>query len=459
MVIDKEPYYQGSRLELFVEDFLIEELKNAERRIHHPVPQERSITFDRPWEGNTSTYVTVFEDGDIYRMYYRGSNYDWEEEESRECFTCYAESDDGLNWRRPDLGIFEYLGSKNNNIVWKGLGTHNFSPFKDKNPDCERGRKYKAIGGSVREGGLFAFHSADGVHWELTLDEPVIKSDNRSKYKFDSQNIAFWDREAGLYREYHRGSREKYRDILTSTSRDFLNWSEPVFLDFGECSLEHLYTNAVVPYPRAEHILLGFPKRFLTKRKKVLDHPLPGVSDGVLMASRDGVTWERWLEALVRPGLQRERWWERNNMIARGLLLTEGRIPGTPREISIYLNEGYYETGTGLRRHTLRMDGFVSIHSGSEEGEIMTRDIIFEGEELLVNYSTSAAGWIRAEILDTNSDPIPGFELRRCEEIYGDELEGLVTWDGDGDLSELSCRPIKLRFKLRDADIYSFRFA
>ena len=67
----------GSRRELFVDDFLIERLSGqAELRLHHPVPREVVFTADRPWEGNLMFHVTVFRDGDIYRMYYRGWHYD-----------------------------------------------------------------------------------------------------------------------------------------------------------------------------------------------------------------------------------------------------------------------------------------------------------------------------------------------------------------------------------------------
>jgi hypothetical protein len=446
-------YAMGSRRELFVDGFLVDDLKGASLRLNHPVPKERAITFDMPWEGNTSAYVSVFRDGKRFRMYYRGSNYDWEEREEMHSVVCYAESPDGKAWTKPDLGLYEFGGSKSNNIVWTGVGTHNFAAFRDTKPGCAKEARYKALGGTIKEGGLMAFQSHDGIHWELMQTEPVI-----TKGKLDSQNLALWDSVAGLYREYHRGSRDGFRDIMTSTSDDFLRWTEPRFLDFGDAPREHLYTNAVIPYFRAPHLLLGFPKRFLPKRKKVADHPLPGVSDGVLMSSRDGYHWHRWFEAFVRPGVQRERWWERNNMVAWGIVPTRGDIDEDQEEISLYANEGYYETGTGLRRHTIRLDGFVSLHTGDEFGEALTRILTFAGDELLINYSTSAAGSIKAEVTDKEGRPVPGFEMERCAEIYGDEIEGTVSWDSDRELRELCGKPVRLRFMMRDADLFSFRF-
>ena len=104
---------------------------------------------------------------------------------------------------RPDkarhLGLHEYDGSTDNNIIWTGLGTHNFAPFLDARPDCPAEARFKALGGTAREGGLFAFQSADGIHWSLMLDQPVV-----TEGAFDSQNLAFWDASAGVYRAYFR---------------------------------------------------------------------------------------------------------------------------------------------------------------------------------------------------------------------------------------------------------------
>lgn len=52
--------------ELFVDDWLIAEMKGVTLQLHHPTPQEVVITFDQIWEGSTSGYVTVFQDGDRF---------------------------------------------------------------------------------------------------------------------------------------------------------------------------------------------------------------------------------------------------------------------------------------------------------------------------------------------------------------------------------------------------------
>jgi hypothetical protein len=300
---------------------------------------------------------------------------------------------------------------------------------------------------------LLTFESPDGIRWSLIREEPVI-----TKGKFDSQNVAFWDTVRGEYREYHRDFRDGVRDIRTGVSEDFIHWSEPVWLDYGDAPEEHLYTNAIVPYYRAPHILMGFPKRFLPERK-VGDHPIAGVSDGVFMTSRDGVHWHRWLDACIRPGLQEERWVNRNNMTAWGVLETRAEIPGTPNELSLYVSEGYYQEKSRLRRHTLRLDGFVSVHGDYEGGEFVTKPLVFDGNRLYLNYSTSAAGSVRVELQDPDGSPVDGFALDDCPEMYGDRIEGPVTWKNGADVTELSGKPVRIRFVLRDADLYAIRCA
>jgi len=208
----------------------------------------------------------------------------------------------------------------------------------------------------------------------------------------------------------------------------------------------------VTPYFRAPHIYLGFPKRFVPSRKAVEEHPNPGVSDGVFMTSRDGIRWNRWMEAFLRPGLDRENWTERNNQIAYGV------VPTGEKEISIYWIEHYRHPTCRIRRGTLRTDGFVSVHAPYAGGELLTKPLKFEGSNLVINYSTSAVGYICVEIQDEQGRPIPGYGLDEASEIYGDEIERIVAWSGGPDVSALSGRPIRLRFVMRDADLYSIRF-
>lgn len=441
----------GSRLELFVDDFLIETLTDAELVLHQPQAREVALDHDRPWEGNVCCGHTVFQDGDLFRLYYRGRHHDWTLKRETHWFGCYAESADGVHWTRPELGLVEFQGSKKNNIILEGKDKFNLAPFKDLNPDCKPEERYKAM--TNGHGGMDAYKSPDGIRWSPMVEGHVI-----TKGAFDSLNLAFWDPLRGCYVEYHRGFRDGIRDIMTGTSTDFVHWTDPVWIDYSGSPPQHMYTNAIKPYYRAPHILMGFPKRFVPNRRGT-PHQIAGVSDAVFMTSRDGVSFHRWDEAFIRPGLQQERWVNRNNYPAWGMVVTKSDLPGAPEELSFYTTEGYYVgESTRLRRHTIRIDGFVSVRAPLAGGQLVTKPMTFAGSELVLNFSTSAAGSIRVEIQDAEGNPLPGFTLADSSDLFGDAIERVVSWKDGGDVAGLAGKPIRLRFTLSDADLYSFRF-
>ena len=76
----------------------------------------------------------------------------------------------------------------------------------------------------------------------------------------------------------------------------------------------------------------------------------------------------------------------------------------------------------------------------------------------MINYSTSAVGSVRAEIQDADGRPIEGYELHRSSEIFGDAIEQVVSWGDATDVGALAGSPVRLRFVMRDADLYSIRF-
>jgi len=446
----QEPINIGSRRELFVDHHLIAKMSgSAKLHLHKPKPQEVALVADQPWEGNTSAYYTIFQDGNIYRMYFRGSHWDVKNKKAahREV-TCYAESKDGIRWQRPKLGLFAFNGSKDNNIVWDGLGTHNFAPFKDTNPKCAPASRYKALarGRNKYGSGLFAFQSADGIRWKMMSERPVI-----TKGAFDSQNLAFWDGHAGLYREYHRIFVKGARAIMTGTSKDFLKWSDPVLLKYPGTSAkhlrDHLYTNAVQTYPRAPHILIGFPTRF---------HPNRGQQvEPTFMTSRDGVSFHRFTEPVIPVTAPKDRDGNRSNYMALGLV----QLPGNDKEYSVYATEAYY-TGpdSRIRRFTYRVDGFVSLRAGAKTGELITKPVIFRGGKLVVNMKSSEEGSVRVEIQNVKGTPFTGLTINDCRAITGDGVEQEVAWKFGTNVSQLTGTPIRLRFVLQNADLYSFRF-
>jgi len=89
---------------------------------------------------------------------------------------------------------------------------------------------------------------------------------------------------------------------------------------------------------------------------------------------------------------------------------------------------------------------------------MITKPVVFSGKELTINYATSAAGTVLVEIQDEAGQPIPGYSLADCPEIFGDHIERVVSWNDGTDVSTLAGRSVRLRFVLQDADLYSIQF-
>jgi hypothetical protein len=483
----------GGRLELFVEDGLIERIGGgASLRVNSPVMREITIQTNKPWEGNMcGGYKTYFWDEarGVFRMYYQAWHLVITPKEGggkptkteRPIKIGYLESKDGVTWERVMLGMYEVDGSRENNVTFMGFdddhkGIHGFAPMIDRNPDCRPDERYKALGACMNWPGakLYALKSADGLKWELMRREPVM-----TKEKFDSQNLAFWDAQRGEYRAYVRGIENNVRTIRTCVSKDFLNWTESEGLEYPGAPLEQLYTNQVMPYERAPHILIGFPIRYVERKWSAAVETLPelehrrlrasfserygaAVTDVQFMASRDGKTFKRHGETFIRPGLRPQGMWAYGDCYQGwGLLETASDVKGAPSELSMFTVEGYWRgEGNYFRRHTIRMDGFVSVHAGREGGELVTKPVVFKGDRLVLNIATSAAGGCKVEVLDAEGAAIPGFTEGDCVEVLGDSLELGVSWAGprSGSVGKLAGRAVRLRFVVKDADLYSYRF-
>lgn len=476
-------------MELFVDDYLIEKLSGGSKLVlHHPDPKEIAITHDAPWEGDDCGYHSILKTVINNKMYYKASEYEQPNRTAVHPLFCgYAESEDGIKWFKPNLGLYEFKGSKDNNIVFikgtmDGVDADGGHPavFKDENPNITKDSHYKAILRGGKQKGLFAFKSPDGIHWKSMSKDPVITDG-----AFDSQNLVFWDNANKEYRAYWRYFNEEtddspyqgVRGIRTAVSKDMLHWSGQADLQYVNSPDEELYTNQIKPYYRAPHLFIGFPTRYIDRgwsssmnalpekehriwRSSVSERWGTAITEGLFMASRDGVTFKRWNEAFLRPGIERKGTWNYGQTyIAWSVVETKSDLEGAPNELSLYAMENTWSgKSSDLRRYTLRIDGFVSLNAPKSGGELTTKQIIFSGNHLNINFSSSAAGDVKIELQDENGNPIPGFTLEDCLPIFGDAIERKVSWKDRDDLSKLEGKVIRLRFKLKDADVYSYQF-
>jgi BNR repeat-like domain len=449
----------GSRRELFVDRFLIDGMHDARLVLSRPQDEGVVLKFDKPWEGLFCGYCTVLKTGHGLRVYYRGRaglGKDGDDSET----TCVAESKDGINWTRPKLGLFEIDGSRDNNAVLKGMSpfSHNFSPWIDRRPGVAPDQRYKALAG-LHPDGLALFVSSDGLQWK-PLKKHVITSDD---FAFDSQACAFWSESEQQYVCYFRTWKNKIRWVSRTTSADCIDWTEPVQISFGDAPPEHLYTNQTHPYFRAPHIYVGTAARFVPGRQVVTEEQAREInvnpkyfkdtSDAVLMTSRGGNVFDRtFLTSFIRPGIGVRNWVSRTNYPALNIVQT------SPTEMSVYVNQDYAQPTAHLHRYSMRLDGLASVRAEYSGGELLTRPFTFSGEQLSINFATSAAGSIRVELQTADGTPIPGFTISDCRDQIGNEIERTVTWNSESELSTLAGKPVRLRFVMKDADLYSIRF-
>lgn len=448
----EKPIDIGSRRELFVDRFLIDQMKGTRLKLHEP-RLAPPVSPPRP-HGH---YGTVLFNGEKFQFYYRGDKdpkITWKTHGIEAAHdgevTLYAESPDGIHWTLPNLKLFEHPSFPAGNIVLMNefMVNHNFAPFIDTRPGVPADEKYKALGGLAYQpqkaqqdvrakrgpGGLKAFTSPDGIHWKKVRDEAVVP-EAWGRY-FDSQNVAFWSEAEQCYVCYFRIF-DPVRSIARTTSPDFLSWTPPTPMK-PNAPNEELYTSCTQPYVRAPHISISLPTRFVAKRG--------AATDIAFMTTRGGSRYDRtFMESFIRPGLSKSGWANRANYVATGI------YPTSDTEMSLFLTEG--------RRYTLRLDGFASVNAPFGGGSMITKPLTFNGQRLEINVSTSAGGQVRVAVLDAaGKAPLPGFSLDDCEPIYGDEIARTVTWKAGSDVGALAGRPIRLEFVMEDADLFAIRF-
>ena len=282
------------------------------------------------------------------------------------------------------------------------------------------------------------FQSPDGIHWTQIQKEPVITDG-----AFDSQNLAFWDPQIGKYREYHRKFLGGVRAIVTSVSDDFLHWSEVLPLEYVGAPNEHLYTNAILPHPRATHLLIGFPTRY---------HPNRGSQvEPLLMASGDGQTFFRYADAVIPVTAPQDRMGNRSNYMSWGIT----PVQEDDQLEAVYATEAYYEgPDSRVRRFLYAKDRYASLHAPGK-GEFTTKPLVLTGERLVVNHITT--GSLRVELLDAETGkPLAGCGAEQCEPLQGDSAKAEVRWR-TGTLRAAAGKPVRLRFLLDGSDVFGFQ--
>lgn len=458
------------RRELFFDVSMAETLQGARLRMHCPRIAETALTFDQPWEGRFSRALHVVRHGDRFRCYYLGAP-----TPRGTAMVCCAESPDGIAWTKPNLGLVAWAGARNNNIVSddQGRAFDNLSVFVDERPGTAPDEQLKAIvcrPASItapdESAALQVFRSADGVRFQAVGATGALPAAKQGIKVGGICNSIFWSAAEQTYIGFFQAWDIKHT-VVRATSANLSKWSAAELMAFGGGEILTIVSANVVPYPRAPHLYLGLAGRLLYGHKMLSEAEAKSLgllaqtppflhhdmSDTILLLARAGVKrFERpFPEALVAPESPADR-------VAYANIAAQGLAQTGPNEMSFYVTRAYGQAGARIQRLAVRLDGFSSVYAPPAGGELTTKPLRFSGKELEINYAAGKAGGLRVEIQDAQGQPVPGFALADCPELAGDELARIVTWKNGGDLSPLAGKPVRLRFALKDADLFSFQF-
>ena len=449
---------------LFVDDYLIEESRGLTRTTHQPRKLATPILEKREsWHQQPLFFQKVLRDPSTgrFRMWYNIKNPDGE---PRVCYA-YAESEDGIEWQRPNLGLVEVAGSTNNNLI---DAPRNFGLFLvDEGPVCpDPGRRYKM---AYFAPGLGVAFSSDGMRFSEHPGNPVIPygADDTPVYEPGYENVisdivdGCWDplrqqyllackiERGGYPGAPHHHAEGWRRTVGMSVSEDFVHWRTPwsIVLPDPDNGIEEFY--GFQPMVRG-NLYLGFVRVLRDDLPADGDGPVNGVGWTELITSRDGENWTRYQEPFVDrnpdPGT-----WDRA-MAWVGDCVTVGD------EEFVYFcgySAGHKvgDRANGLAR--LRKDGFVSRDAGPDGGSLSTRLLNLQGAGLSVNARID--GEMQVRLLDENGAPLPGFDGTESGRIRGDSVAHRVEFDEP--LAALGGRPARLEFAVKDAQLYGFELA
>ena len=505
----------GTTKQIFADDALIESMVHVFRTLNpgRKHPANPLIVADRPCEESKVVYVygtALYDDAaaaaDRFRIWYSCQIPEYGSEDHAGLL--FAHSRDGIHWEKPELGAVDLNGCTRHNAVLAGnsrawVSTDGLSYDPDETDPARRFKLLGFLGAEEPESsrpGYGAFFSPDGIHWEAYAGNPLFKYDHVSVCEvattiYNEQSAhPRKDHPLDMYRYYGSVKYSSYmcppiygrsfgymrRAAGIMTSNDFIHWSpnhlvlQPDEIDDFLCRQRVMTASPILKRNRPEEHraeFYGMPLMpcgdILLGCLWVLDASGAIREDGgnqegpmhvQLVGTRDLRRWERLGERmpLIAPGAPGE--WD------CGSIYTVNKPIIVGDEIWLYYSgrqEGHYHPdpnapgSIGLAQW--RLDGFVSMNADAGTGTLTTKSLTFSGERLVIN-AEAGNGEIAVELLDETDSPIEGFEAASCIPFKGDSVRHEVSWKAAGGLAALADRPVKLRFHLNRARLYSFVF-
>lgn len=458
-----EPIPVGDQKQFFIDNTLLENAHGVALQVCPAVKTgERTLEQDKPWESASLNWFSMLEDGGKYRMWYEAYDVEgWPT--SDDTSFCYAESTDGVHWSKPGLGLCKYHDIEQTNVLFRMIGpsdahsrVHGTGVFVD--PKAPAAERYKAVSQGVFPkvgtppqfvAGMF---SSDGLQWTRYPDPicPVFA---------DSQYSAFWDASLAQYVLFGRVAGHG-RSIGRSASADFAHF-EPLKLvleaperDVPQCDI---YNPAAMKYPYAEGVYFMFPS--------VYHHDADTLDIG-LAASRDGIHWT-WPDSAT-PFIPLG---PADDFDSGSLYMGQGMVR-TGSDLSLYFsgsplkhNEAELPALTKpgnqriFSRVTVSQDRFVAVTAGLDGGDFTTPPLLYKGDILTLNAKADEGGSVCVELIDERDVPVPGRAREDCVPLAGDQRAAAVAWKDGSSVSSREGIPTRIAFQLRNASLYTFRFA
>ena len=491
---------------LFIDDYNIEHVDNLARKLHQPKKHGAVLRPEHRWE-NIGTHVNNapiwdpakqifklvygtaaepvdFADADLFMTGVTGPR-------RIDSYFCYAESSDGVTWEKPVLKLYDYKGKS-----WNGMsiaGDNNIipggkPPVLDPN-DPDPNRRYKAqrhADSTHLKTEKFAV-SPDLFNWEW-LDIPGVPQGGTSSFTYDEENRLF------IITVKRRGPYG--RSVYLTTSADFESWTEPELIFhadhqdqengferiarfFDDPAYVSPLANRPEEYKTDVYVLPVFPYEGQYIGMPVFFHqsgmraPKYENADGrksiELICSRDLQNWERVADR--KPLIELSPFGD-GSAYDTGELGPANRPIVRNDELWFYYGGYRYRNVSQAQAFAreflntsavclakLRLDGFCSLKGGIEPGSILTRPIKVDGNQLHLNVD-SWRGRVTAELLDADDGgTLPGFSMEESIPVAIDRIDQPLGWKSASDLSQLMGRTVRIRFSLRQAELYAFWFA
>lgn len=419
-------------------------------------PEKPFLVQDKPWEAYGLGWCTMRIEEGKYRVWYEAWDADAHGDMSGRL--CYAESTDLVNWTKPELGVCEYHGSCQNNIVidralTQGLGFHGHSIFIDPNSSpearyrCVFQGEFPEFAGHSKWPAMGYAYSPDGIHW--TLGAPELPRDFNHNpflnFGSDTQCVVYWDSDQRRYVGYFRTWEPNgARSIARSETNDLTNWPVPKVVlapdlcdDFEVDYYNSAATKVCSEGDTAHYIFYSY-----------FDHRTDCL-EVRLATSRDGIHYDRY---------DRSAYIRNNDVFDAG---------------GIYVSPGIHDLGDGTQ--ALIYNGVARAHGVEQSLEFAggTCMVTFPKDRLQgintntafefcvmgkvdprnpeVTLNAEIRGRVRAALIGPDGTFIPGFTAEDCIPITGDSLCHQITWKG----APTHIQQADLKLYAEDATLYA----